>query len=83
MDGRDGWVIPLRLLRLSRIYVAVVAHYGLWELTPLTIFTMLTLLKRITLLTLTLCMKRKTLFYYDSLGQQELKDIAQMGFSSL
>ena len=35
--------------------LAIVAHNGLWELTPLTLFTMLTLLA------LTLCMI--TLFY--------------------
>ena len=51
--------------------LAIVAHNGLWELTPLTLFTMLTLLA------LTLCMT--TLFYYDCLGHQKLENIAHIG----
>ena len=84
LGGQDGWFIALRLLRLSRIYVAVVAHDGLLELTPLTIFKMHTMLQQLTLFTLlalTLCMN--ALFHYDCLGHQELENIAHDGLKSL
>ena len=51
--------------------IAVIAHDGLWEHTPLTLFTLLALLA------LTLCMNK--LFYYDWLGHQELENIAHDG----
>ena len=55
------------------INIAVIAHDGLWEHTPLTLFTLLTLLKPHTLLAFTLCIN--ALFYYDYLGHQVLKKI--------
>ena len=59
---------------MTLMNIAAVANDRLWELTHFTLFT---LLKRLTLLSLTLCMN--TLFYYDCLGHQELENIAHDG----
>ena len=54
--------------------IAVIAHDGLWEHTPLTLFSLVTLLKRLTLLDFAQYMNAR--FYFDCLGHHELENIA-------
>ena len=67
--------------------IAVIAHDGLWEHTPLTLltlltfFTLLTLFKQLTLLALALCINTPS--YFNCLDHQELENIAHNGHGSL